>query len=426
MGGETQGPGRGACLWRTAARWGAFAAAAPVLGALATAVLSLPALPAPAAAQALDVAGYALGVGTRAGEAPGFPAATGMVGRLRIMPTASLGDVTLEAAYEHVLTRTSTPGGAVRITDPGGAAGSTDWLPLGWTVRENPTTTWRHRFDRLALRLDAGAVEVTVGRQAVSWATTLFLTPADPFSPFDPSDPFREYRGGVDAVRIRTFPGPFSELEAVVRRADTPAGATTTALLRGQTSVAGGVWSVGGWAGAVHDDAAVAAFATGSVGSTAVRIEASVRARPEGDGAVPRASVGVDRYFRPADRDLLVVLEVQHDGLGAADPSGLIPTASSEAYTRGELQTLGRNTLAGQASYQVHPLVSVAALGLVNLDDGSALGSVSLGWSADARTSVSAGAFFGLGDDGFDLQRGLASEYGAVPRILYASVSVFF
>ena len=47
--------------------------------------------------------------------------------------------------------------------------------------------------------------DLIVGRQPVSWATTLFLTPADPFSPFDPADPFREYRGGVDAARLRVY-----------------------------------------------------------------------------------------------------------------------------------------------------------------------------------------------------------------------------
>ena len=375
-------------------------------------------------AQDFGITGYGLGVFTNAQDSPLMPGGTGLIGRLRVMPFATLGDVVLDIAYEHVLTRTPE-GGGIRITTPGGTASSTDWLDLGWTVRETDRTTWTHRFDRLALSFESGAFEVTAGRQAISWATTLFLTPADPFSPFDPSDPFRVYRGGVDALRIRTFPGPFSELEIVVRGANTPSGTTTTALLRGQTSVGGGVWSVGAWGGALHDEAAGAAFATGSVGATAVRAEASLREDPSGGTAV-RVSAGVDRFFRPYDRDMYVVIEIQHDELAAQTAADLLEVLGSSAYTRGELQTLGANTLATQMSYQFHPLVSVGALGLINLNDWSSLASLSLSWSASGSKSVSLGSFLGRGDDSFNPTTGLSSEYGFVPRIVYASVSWFF
>ena len=387
---------------------------------LATAALTV----GEAAAQQFDVNGYSLGVGTNMQDSPALPGGTGMVGRLRIMPVATFGDLVLDVAYEHVLTRTP-PGGGISITNPGGDAESTDWLDLGWTVREDEQTTWSHRFDRLALSFETGAFEFTAGRQAISWATTLFMTPADPFSPFDPSDPFREYRGGVDALRIRTFPGPFSELEFVLRGADTPGGATTTALLRGQTSVGGGVWSVGAWAGALHDEAAGAAFMTGSLGSTAVRAEATIREHPDG-GTALRVSAGADRFFRPADRDLYLIVEFQHDEFGATDAAGLLPAATSLPYQRGEMQALGQNTLAVQASYQVYPLVSVAVMGLANLEDFSELFSLSLAWSASQSASVSIGAFIGAGDDSLDPVTGFGSEYGLVPRIGYASVSWFF
>lgn len=376
------------------------------------------------AAQHLEVSGYGLGVVTNTQDSPALPGGSGLVGRLRIMPVATFGDLVLDVAYEHVLTRTPQ-GGGISITDPGGRAGSTDWLNLDWTIWEDDQTTWFHRFDRLALSFESGAFEVTAGRQAISWATTLFLTPADPFSPFDPSDPFREYRGGVDAIRVRTFPGPFSELEFVVRGADTPSGATTTALLRGQTSMGGGAWSVGAWGGALHDEVAGAAFVTGSLGATAVRAEATVREHPEG-GTALRFSTGVDRFFRPAGRDLYLIVEFQHDEFGTTEASELLETATSVPYQRGEMQALGANTLAVQASYQVYPLVSLGVMGLTNLDDFSELLSLSLAWSASQSASVSLGAFIGAGDDTLDPVTGFGSEYGLVPRIGYVSVSWFF
>ena len=94
---------------------------------------------------------------------------------------------------------------------------------------------------------------------------------------------------------------------------------------------------------------------------------------------------------------------------------------------RGDLQTLGTNSVAVQASYQLHPLTSVSALGLANVDDGSGLLSLSVGWSASGSVSVSAGGFLGIGDDAVDRHLGtLGSEYGLVPGIGYVSMSWFF
>jgi hypothetical protein len=91
------------------------------------------------------------------------------------------------------------------------------------------------------------SAEITAGRQTISWATSLIFTPADPFAPFDPADPFREFRAGVDALRLQGFSGAFTELEFVVRPADTREGTTITAL--GRITTATGPWEISGWAG---------------------------------------------------------------------------------------------------------------------------------------------------------------------------------
>lgn len=378
---------------------------------------------APGGAQTLEVSGYALGVSTWADSGPLGAGGTTLLGRFRVMPIVRSGPWTLDAAYEHVLSRTP-PEGGMSVTTPGGAAASgNDWLGVDWTVRDTDRTQWRHRFDRLSLAVDAGLVSVTVGRQAISWATALFLTPADPFAPFDPSDPFRAYRGGIDAARVRVFTGPFSELEGVVRAAETPQGTTLTALARGQLSRGG--WSLGGWAGLLHDEGAAALFAAGAVGATALRGETAVREDPEG-GALVRATVGADRNFVLAGRDLYAVAEVQYDGYGAARPSELLQIASSPAYLRGEMQTLGRWTAAGQASFQVHPLVGVDGLVLVNLDDGSALLAPGLSWSTTSSATVRLGVFVSEGASGLTGTGGLRSAYGSAPTVAYASFSMFF
>ena len=380
-------------------------------------------LPGTAAGQSLGLRGYALGVGTYSAESA-FSAGGGtQLSRLRLIPEFPSGDLTVDVAYEHVLVRTGVDGG-FSVTAPGGtAAGSTDWLPLDHTIRTTSRTTWRSRFDRLSLGFEAGPLTVTAGRQAISWATTLFLTPADPFAPFDPSDPFREYRGGVDALRVQAFTGPFSEIDVVVRGADTPDGKTATALARYQTSK--GVWAFGGWGGVVHEELSAAVFTTGAVGSTALRAEMVLREHPDG-GSAFRGSFGADRQLLVDGKDGLVLVEVQYDGFGAAESSDLLDVITSKPFLRGEMQTLGRWTGAAQASLQVYPLVGLDALALVNLTDGSTLLGPGLSWSATGSVSVRAGAFLGFGSEEVDALAGIVSEYGAVPGTGYVAASWYF
>ncbi len=379
-------------------------------------------LPRPAAAQSWSVSGYALGVVTQAGSGDLGPGGTSLLGRGRLMLGWRDGPFRLEAAYEHILERTP-PGGGFAVTTPGGtSAGSGDWLGVNWTLRRTSRTLWRHGFDRLAVDFERGRWEVVAGRQAISWATTLYLTPADPFSPFSPSDPFREYRGGVDALRIRFSPGPFSEVETVVRPARTPAGTTLTALARGQTLL--GNWAVGAWGGMLDDEAAGAAFATGAIGATAVRADVEVR-RGVAGGAVARGALGLDRRFSLAGRDLYVVAEAQVDGLGTTETSQLLAVASSKPFVRGEMQVLGRYEALVDGSWQVHPLLAVDVLAMANLLDGSTLWAPGLSWSATASATVRAGMFVGAGA-GTSTPVRLGSEYGSVPGLGYAAISWFF
>ncbi|MDE0073886.1 MAG: hypothetical protein OXU32_07880, partial [Gammaproteobacteria bacterium] len=220
----------------------------------------------PGAAQQPGLSGYYLNVGTHVQESVLGPAGASDVQRLRLMWNASPGPLRLDAAYEQTLTLRQAGAPGAQLFTAAGAVSGGDWLSLDGELHSGPRADWRHRFDRLNLRLDLGAnADLTVGRQPVSWATTLVLTPADPFSPFDPSDPFREYRIGVDAARLRYYRGAFTQFEVVARPARIGDGEALTLLGRASTNAAG--WDVGGWAGAVHDTFGGAAFLSGAVGS---------------------------------------------------------------------------------------------------------------------------------------------------------------
>lgn len=378
----------------------------------------------------LRFAGYYLGVGSGNLEGPFNPSGATLFQRVRLMMAPDLGPLQTDVAYEQVLNLVTDP--LLGLTPSlGEVQAGTEWLPLQWTIAEGEYASWRHRFDRLLIGAPLGrSAEITVGRQTVSWATSLVFTPADPFAPFDPADPFREFRAGVDAVRLQGFPGVFTELEFVFRPADTQDGTTITAL--GRITTASGPWEVSGWAGVLHDEGAVSAAATLTAAGTAFRGEAELRWPDD----VLRFSIGADRSFPLAGRDLYVILEYQRDGYGAADPDHYLEVLLSDPYSRGEMQVIGRNETAIQASWQASPLVTTDFLTIWNMNDASFLLSPAASYSVSNEVYVRGGFFFGIGANERRIDAPVVpeepeivlpgSEYGIVPSSLYVSLTAFF
>ncbi len=373
-----------------------------------------------AAAQDLVPRFYYRNIGIGTADGPSSSSGAQDLHRLRLMLSPDLGPVSIDAAYEHGLSISSfrssfAVSGGLGLTSTGG-----EWLPLQGVIAESGHVIWSHRVDRLAATVGADSWDITVGRQTISYATTLFLTPTDPFQPFDPADPFRTYRAGVDAVRFRAFPGTFTTIEGVVRVAGTAIDTTLTVLVRAMTEISG--FELSAYAGAVHEEATFAVGATFTEAGAAFRGEASLR-RSEGE-TVLRFAVGVDRSFGVGGRTLYVVAEYQRDGFGAAADSDLLTFLSSPPARRGELQVFGRDEVAVSGSYHVHPLATIDLLGLVNLNDPSLLLGPAASYSASGSITVRGGFFLGFGEEPTTL--GSGSEFGAVPTSGYLSVEAFF
>ena len=302
-----------------------------------------------------------------------------------------------------------------------GQGGSgTDFLPLQGTIAEGDHVRWSNRIDRLAVSWEADRFDVTVGRQTVSYATTLFLTPTDPFIPFDPADPFRAYRAGVDAIRVRWFPGTFSTVEGVVRPAISNGDTTVTALARAQFEISG--VEISSYAGTVFDDPAAAGGVTFTEAGAAFRGEVQVR-RSDGNTVV-RLSVGADRSWNVAGRTLYVLFEYQRDGFGAASADDLVSVITSPYAQRGELQVFGRNEAVLSAQYQVHPLWSLDVLTITNFNDPSILFAPAASYSVSGSVNLRGGLFVGAGSEAANMS--LGSEYGNTPFTAYVSLEAFF
>ena len=372
--------------------------------------------------QLLDVSAYYFNLASGSGDSSVSDAGASDFQRLRIMWAPAVGPLALDVAYEHTLLLNSTDvlgtSSGILIPEAGG-----NWLSLDWTAGDGDHFSWRNRFDRLGLTVPlGGSAELSVGRQVVSWASTFILTPADPFTPFDPADPFREYRAGIDAVRFRAYPGPFSEIDIVVRPISTLGDNRVTALARAKTNWRG--WDFGAWGGLVFNEPAGALSVVGALGPWAVRTEVTVRS--EADEVIVRGTVGVDRRFSVDGRDLYLIAEYQHDGFGAGSSDELLGVLTAGPFQRGELQVLSRDAIAVQVSYQIRPLWGIDLLTITSLVDGSALLSGGGNWSVGSNSSLRAGFFLGIGDDTVDLITGFGSEFGSRPTVGYLSISHFF
>ena len=379
-------------------------------------------LPLAAPAQQITFAGYYQNVGTVSGRLGASGTAVADLQRLRLMLRPAAGPLDGEIALEHTFTWQGSGAAAMAFGLLSATRPGDDWLGIDWTIHDSQHVVWRQRVDRLNVALSGGAWSLRVGRQAISWATTLLLTPADPFVPLDPSDPFREYRRGVDAARLQWYPGPLSVVDVVVRPASTPYGNTTTALARGKTTVAG--WELSAWGGAVHDAPGAGAGLTRSVGGSALRAEVTLREDSPG-GLVVRGAVGLDRRVSLAGRDLYGVIEYQHDGFGAASATELPAVALSRPAARGEMQVLGEDEAATQLTYQLHPLLELELLALWNLRDGSGLVAPAATLSVSNEITARGGVFVAAGPPGPSLLAP-ASEYGPLPPGAYLAVSAFF
>lgn len=370
------------------------------------------------------LSGYYLNVPLWSDADPFNPGGFGDVQRLRLMVDPSLGPVSAEIAYEHLFSWSAEAGGAFGGSVPGAVTpGGGEWIDLQWVISDTEHVRWAHRFDRLNVSVSTGDVlEATVGRQAISWATTLLLTPTDPYKPFDPSDPFRVYRAGVDAARVSIFPGPLSQADIVIRPADFSTGETLSVLGRYRGVLA--AWEISGYAGVLYDEPALSLAATGGIGQAALRGE--VQFREEEDELVVRGTVGIDARVDAFGHDLYLVLEYQHDGFGASNAGELFEVVTSTPFARGELQVLSADVTAWQAVYQLHPLVETQLLVLWSLNDWSALFTPGASYSVSNEVTAQGGLFLGVGADNITPDDPLPSEYGIVPTTAFVSLSVFF
>ncbi len=362
---------------------------------------------------------------------------------------------------------TSMGGGVAALADPPRA------LPLQYTDLDDPKAVWRAQFDRLWVKVRIWKLDLRVGRQPVSLGVGFIWQPADLVGTFSFLELDREFKPGVDALRLDWSLGESTELTVVgvaggpvcrhvsrPRPVDlaapsvwrTPAGDTcnpadprftwdhSVGLLRFRTSLGpADLGLLGGW---VRGDLVAGAFGAAVLGRWKLRSEVTFThdfSADDTDGPYwspvndfVRAVAGVEYSFRTS-RPLNLEVEFYYNGFGSLEAEGYLRRAALARVAEfGEVWNLGQVYLGSALRWQAADTVETSVLLVANLVDPSAHLSATVSFSLSDESSLVVGGFLPVGR-GPEVRFGPAgpevvarSEFGLYPYMLYSEYKRYF
>lgn len=298
-------------------------------------------------------------------------------------------------------------------------------------------------LDRLNLKRAFAWGDLTVGRQAITFGKAYFWNPLDVFLPFDPRQFDRDYKPGVDAVRLDLPLGPFSGLtlagaagrqlgplgQAPEDGADLAADWRGSALLARAFALLGGL-DLSAQAGKVYGGWQAGFGLVGEALGWQARLEAAWF-QAEGSPALPRpysgaalqsgltAVAGLGRRW-PNSLDLQA--EFLYNGL--AEPEDL--AASLARFRSGAALQASRYLLGVNLGCQPHPLLKASAVAMVSLADGSWQLQPLITYSLSDNSDLLAGASINRGERP-SRESGLPeSEFGSYPDLYFLQIKVYY
>lgn len=289
-----------------------------------------------------------------------------------------------------------------------------------------------HELDRALVAFHPDWGEVTIGRQAIGLGRGVLFSAVDLFAPFSPLEIDREWRRGVDALRVERRVSPNSSVEAIAVGGESWDDSALIGRWRGYMGVIDAEL-LGGKRG--EDGFLGTAFAA-ATGDAEVHGELAVfrtrHAHPQGsvlgDGhLIPKAVLGAS-YTLPIGTGLTVLGEYHYSGFGSRDSDQIAALLSQpeyrDRYLRGDTQILGRHAVGLQASYSFNEFASSALNVVTNPTDGSGVLSPSLRLDLSRTLSITVAAYLPWGEETVN---GLPqSEYGGSGQSLFLQLGLYF
>ncbi len=357
----------------------------------------------------------------RGARDPADPATLGIASSIaRVEWMLRIGDHVTFDLHNRVFFDLRSAKGAFGGLGAGVTAEPSRSLDLSTDIVRTDTFTLQHDIDRLALGLYLGPVDVTLGRQGISWGSSLIFATSDVWAAFSPFDLDTSQKRGIDAIRVITSPVERLELDFVL--ADRGSVDDLSGGVRGTLYLAHADLYLA--LAKVFDELSVMGGVSAAVGSFKLRAEGHLPYSLD-DGALklPRVTVGSDWF----GSDVTVSLEAHYNGAGTGDPDAYVQHAlSSGPLTRGETYLLGRWYLGAAAAYKPAPLIDLSLSVITNLQDPSALIATRASWDLAADISLAIGAYNSIGARPPSPPTALRSELGASGHLVYLELAAFF
>ena len=289
-------------------------------------------------------------------------------------------------------------------------------------------------LDRAAVSFPLGRVDLTLGRQAISWGSAWFWKPTDRFSPFSPMDVDPDVKRGVDAARAEVYLGQTTSLDLITSfehhdegdRALWVHGGARFRTTLGRYDLA---LSLARFQFQDDADWMIGAEYTGEIWDLGFRGEVALNIQEEARSTDLEAVVGLDYTLTwLGQRKLTLAAEGFYNGYGVADANDYLPflmdPKKSARLWRGEAFHVGRYYAGLSASQELNPLWTLTLSSIANLGDPSALFTAGLRWSIVQNARVTAGLMLPVGER----PEGLAmrSEMGSFPVIGYGVIKLSF
>lgn len=300
-------------------------------------------------------------------------------------------------------------------------------VDLTWVFSdEGASSAVQGRTDRLLMQARLPGIDLTIGRQPVTFGSAMIFSPRDLVNPFFPTTLDTEYKPGVDALRLDAYRG-LSRITAVAAyaRNDGELDELADVNLALDAQLTLGITDISLFGGAIRADQVVGGGLVSSIGPVGIQGDITYTVPHDEEAPFWRGVVGANG--RPTEK-LYLLGEVYIQTLGETDPTQYLSQLTGERYAVGELWTVGRSYAAVSATHQVHPLASLSAAVITNLHDPSALLSPTLHVSVSNNVDAFVGAYVGLGE-----QPVLAgstftpnSEFGLYPTTAFSQVRAYF
>ena len=318
---------------------------------------------------------------------PPDPVVSGFAsGRLKLKLKA--GEYVTMEAHPVLLGSTAAGGAALGFVQTGLGGARPEAIDLSTEFADSQLGRIQLVMDRAVLSVHLPHVDISLGRQPVSFGQGYFFTPMDLVAPFSPGTIDREYKQGVDAVRTDAYLGTANQL-------------TFVAAYAGGWDLEGLVFAshmrvnvenldVGVFAAEARKDAVVGVDAATDLMGVALRGEGTMTFPDNrADDVFLRGVLGADMQL-PKNASISGEFYVQT--LGARRPADYVGFSRNKRFGRGELWLMGQTYVAGSFSWEITPLLRPSAAAIISLTDGSFFLSPTLSWSVADEVDVNLGA----------------------------------